>query len=475
MPYPVVSPPDRVIADLCLAADGLLDQHRSGEALEVPRTPGHPGGGLADRRHRASLVVPTAVASEAVLAGGLVIADAESVPVVELLELTSAATDDPAHTELSGVAAPATGVATGVGQHLRTSRAPLRLVGPRTVVVLGRPLLQDDLPQLAAHAQVVLAVPIAGPSPDGLPAAALLRLTERAASELQARGVTVVVVAVPLAWRDPRSDDLLAAAVADGLGGAVQLLLPATRSDGQWGRLLAWLDDTGRDTSTTSTAALDQPGGASPATAGLDAAVRAELVRWRPPRHRRGLVVFFTGLSGAGKSTIARALADHLTASGERTLTLLDGDEVRRLLSAGLGFDAEARHQNVTRIGYVAAEVARHGGVAICAPIAPYERSRAAARELVTHAGGDFVLVHVATTLADCEARDVKGLYARARAGEIAEFTGISDPYEIPEAAEVRIDTTGRSIEDSLGDVVAYLRAGGWISAPADDRTPGTE
>jgi sulfate adenylyltransferase len=178
-------------------------------------------------------------------------------------------------------------------------------------------------------------------------------------------------------------------------------------------------------------------------------------------------VVFFTGLSGAGKSTLARMLSDHLLATGERSITVLDGDHVRRLLSAGLGFGPAGRDQNVRRIGFVAAEVARHGGVAICAPIAPYEQSRTAARRMVEQVG-DFVLVHVATSLADCEARDVKGLYARARAGELSEFTGISDPYEVPADAELRIETAGRTPSESLEQVLSYLRTGGWLTEPAE-------
>ena len=142
---------------------------------------------------------------------------------------------------------------------------------------------------------------------------------------------------------------------------------------------------------------------------------------------RHGGVVLFTGLSGSGKSTVARALRDRLVEEG-RDVTLLDGDVVRRLLSAGLGFSADDRDLNVRRIGYVAAEVARHGGLAVAAPIAPYARSRAAVREMVEDAGATYVLVHVSTPLEVCEARDRKGLYAKARRGEIESFTGSLRP-----------------------------------------------
>lgn len=171
----------------------------------------------------------------------------------------------------------------------------------------------------------------------------------------------------------------------------------------------------------------------------------------------RGLVVFFTGLSGSGKSTLARALNDAMLEGGERTVTSLDGDVVRRHLSAGLGFSREDRETNIRRIGWVAAEIARHGGVAICSPIAPFDETRKAVRAMTEAAGGDFILIHVATPLAECERRDRKGLYAKARAGEIPDFTGISSPYEAPTDAELVVDTTDRSIEDVLHEVLDAL------------------
>lgn len=183
----------------------------------------------------------------------------------------------------------------------------------------------------------------------------------------------------------------------------------------------------------------------------IDAAVAHDL------HDEPGVVVFFTGLSGSGKSTLAQALLDLILEQGERTVTSLDGDVVRRNLSAGLTFSKEDRETNIRRIGWVAAEIARHRGVAICSPIAPFDSTRKQVRAMVTDAGGIFVLVHVATPLEECERRDRKGLYAKARAGEIPEFTGISSPYEIPEDAAVRVDTTGRTIEDALSDVLVAL------------------
>lgn len=182
----------------------------------------------------------------------------------------------------------------------------------------------------------------------------------------------------------------------------------------------------------------------------------------QPPRERQGLVVFFTGLSGSGKSTLARALVDRVLEQGSRTVTLLDGDVVRRYLSKGLGFSREDRETNIRRIGYVAAEVARHGGLAVCSPIAPFDATREEVRRLVHDAGGGFVLVHVATPLAECERRDRKGLYARARAGQIPDFTGISSPYEEPSEV-LKVDTTNRDIVDCLGEVLGYLSQEGWL------------
>lgn len=191
------------------------------------------------------------------------------------------------------------------------------------------------------------------------------------------------------------------------------------------------------------------------------ARVGAELARLRPARTKRGLTLLFTGLSGSGKSTIARGVCDGVRRSG-RSVTLLDGDVVRRMLSSGLTFSREHRELNIRRIGYVASEITRHGGVTVCAPIAPYAAGRAEVRAMVEEFG-DFFLVHVATPLEVCEARDRKGLYAKARAGEIPEFTGISDPYEEPEDADLVVDTEGMTPEESVAQVMAALREGGWL------------
>ena len=187
----------------------------------------------------------------------------------------------------------------------------------------------------------------------------------------------------------------------------------------------------------------------------------------RPDPEEQGLVLFFTGLSGSGKSTLARALMDLLLEQGGRSVTSLDGDVVRRHLSAGLTFSKADRETNIRRIGWVAAEIARHGGVAVCSPIAPFAETREQVQDMVEAAGGAFFLVHVATPLEECERRDRKGLYAKARAGEIPEFTGISSPYEEPVDPAVRVDTTGRTIEDALGDVLVALDEAGYLHLEA--------
>ncbi|CAO5168541.1 sulfate adenylyltransferase [Frankia sp. AiPs1] len=195
-------------------------------------------------------------------------------------------------------------------------------------------------------------------------------------------------------------------------------------------------------------------------------AVAAELTRAVPPRSKRGLTILFTGLSGSGKSTLAGLLVCRLLEEGGRRVTLLDGDVVRTHLSKGLGFSRADRDTNVRRIGFVAAQVAGVGGTAVCAPIAPYADVRAEVRAMVHAAGGGFVLVHVATPVEVCEARDRKGLYAKARAGVIPAFTGVSDPYEEPDDADVTVDTSRLSTEESIDRVLDHLRLAGWLATP---------
>lgn len=190
--------------------------------------------------------------------------------------------------------------------------------------------------------------------------------------------------------------------------------------------------------------------------------VVTQLRRTSPPRDKQGFTVFFTGLSGSGKSTIANALMVKLMEMGGRPVTLLDGDVVRKHLSSELGFSKEHRDINIKRIGYVASEITKNGGIAICAPIAPYTATRRAVREMV-EAFGAFIEVHVATSVEECERRDRKGLYKLAREGKIKEFTGISDPYEIPENPELRVQTEGVDVDYAAQQVLLKLEQMGLI------------
>jgi len=191
--------------------------------------------------------------------------------------------------------------------------------------------------------------------------------------------------------------------------------------------------------------------------------VVAELRKSYPPRNKQGFTVFFTGLSGSGKSTIANALRVKLMEMINRPVTLLDGDVVRKHLSSELGFSKEHRNINVQRIGYVASEITKNGGVAICAPIAPYEKMREQVRSMIEPLGG-FIEIHVSTPLEECEKRDRKGLYALARKGVIKEFTGISDPYEVPENPEMDINTLNFTPDQATQRIVLKLEAMGLIA-----------
>jgi len=301
------------------------------------------------------------------------------------------------------------------------SPADVRREHPKAFAVpVTAPLIVTDVDEITAHAASTGATPLllalTGPgSPQGISAPGLIRAT------LTANVPGAVVIAVTAAARDDAEFyHRVAAAYAD------DVFLP-------------------------------------PGTGELSAEVARIRDQDHPPRDRQGLVVFFTGLSGSGKSTLARALYDVIIERGDRTVTSLDGDVVRHHLSKGLGFSREDRETNIARIGWVAAEISRHGGVAICSPIAPFDATRRQVRRMVDEAGGGFVLVHVATPLEECERRDRKGLYAKARGGLIPEFTGISSPYEEPHDAAVRVDTTGQTIDDALAPVLHHLYSNGWL------------
>ncbi|MGH2795025.1 MAG: bifunctional sulfate adenylyltransferase/adenylylsulfate kinase [Actinomycetota bacterium] len=200
--------------------------------------------------------------------------------------------------------------------------------------------------------------------------------------------------------------------------------------------------------------------------------VVTELRKTHPPRHKQGLTVFFTGLSGSGKSTIANALFVKFLEMGGRPVTMLDGDLVRKNLSSELGFSREHRDINIRRIGYVASEITKNSGVAICAPIAPYDSIRKEVRGMIEPLGG-FILVYVATPLEICEQRDRKGLYAKARAGILKEFTGISDPYEEPIDADITIDTTELTPEEAAQQIILHLEREGFIGSQEPSTAAG--
>ena len=190
--------------------------------------------------------------------------------------------------------------------------------------------------------------------------------------------------------------------------------------------------------------------------------VVAELKKAYPSPDEQGFTIFFTGLSGAGKSTIAQVLYSRFLEMGDRPVTLLDGDIVRRNLSSQLSFSKEDRDTNVRRIGFVAGEITKNRGIAICAPIAPYNGTRAEIRNAIENYGG-FIEVHVSTPIKVCEKRDRKGMYAKARAGLIKGFTGVDDPYEIPESPEVRIDTTELTPDEAAQEILLFLGQKGYI------------
>lgn len=361
----------------------------------------------------------------------------------ELLDGSPVEVTDPEGTPVA-VYDPATRTATalrprehGLFQHLRRTPDELRAEHPGqriASVPLDGPLDNAGLARLAeasATYDVTVLLPLIGPGPARLiSTTGLLRATLAAAELLPGASR---VVPVPLASRaDTSIDAIRRADVASAYGDFVDI--PAV--------------------SEPRPESMPEP---------IAAVVRAD----QPPLSERGLVVLFTGLSGSGKSTLAQRLRDVLLERTERTVTLLDGDVVRRMLSAGLGFSRPDREANVRRIGFVAAEIARHRGVALCAPIAPYASTREEVRRMVTDAGGTFVLVHVATPLEECERRDRKGLYAKARAGVIPEFTGVSDPYEVPADADLTIDTSDRSVDDAVAEVFEALVKKGWIGVPA--------
>jgi sulfate adenylyltransferase len=356
------------------------------------------------------------VATEARAVGAVELVDPEGLPLARV-------------SWPAGVVDPLTHAQYGPFRDLALTPAAYReRYAGRTVVPLGDPLTTAQLAELAGLGPVTL-LAFTGTGTPWLSPVGLVRATRAAAGQLP----DAVVVTVPVPTHgDPDADHALGVQVVEAF------------------------------------AAGDPVHGLREDEGDLPPEIQAIVDHDRPPPEHQGLVVFFTGLSGSGKSTLARALVDRVLEQGVRTVTSLDGDVVRRNLSAGLTFSREDRETNIRRIGWVAAEISRHGGLAVVSPIAPFDATRKHVRALVDDAGGGFFLVHVATPLEECERRDRKGMYAKARAGIIPEFTGISSPYEEPQDADVRVDTTGRTIEDALGEVLVGLRDAGYVDLTGD-------
>jgi sulfate adenylyltransferase len=404
-----------------------------------------------DGPSRVTVHVPVAVGEASAEAGHLVLTDEEGTPLAHLAVENVSLDPDDAVARVAGPVGALRPFHAGPFGALRRRPDEVRdeLAGGAAVgVALDRPLTAAEeraLADAAARrgARLLVLPCVADTGPSGLPPEILVRAVRASLPRLATPAGAAVLVPLPLVPDADAAAPPGAAEFVHAAGGAMldQEAVP---------------DPTGW---TPIRSALDAEQGAVEDIVAAD--VAAVLRAWRPVRSQRGLTVFFTGLSGSGKSTLARGLADALLERG-RTVTLVDGDAARRLLSSGLGFGRADRDLNIRRIGWVASEVTRHGGVAVCAPIAPFAATRAEVRRMV-EANGDFVLVHVATPLAVCEQRDRKGLYAKARAGVIPEFTGISDPYEVPEDADVRLDTSTTPVDDAVAVILSHLERGGWL------------
>jgi sulfate adenylyltransferase len=404
-----------------------------------------------DGPSRVTVHVPVSVGEASAEAGHLVLTDEEGTPLAHLAVENVSPDPDGAVARVAGPVGALRPFRAGPFGALRRRPDEVHddLAGSAGVgVALGRPLTTAEERALAdaaaRHEARLLVLPcVADTGPSGLPPEILVRAVRASLPRLATPAGAALLVPLPLV---PGADTAAPPGAAEFVHAAGGTMLDQE----------AVPDPTGW---TPIRSALDAGPGAVEEIVAAD--VAAVLRAWRPVRSVRGLTVFFTGLSGSGKSTLARGLADALRERG-RTVTLVDGDAARRLLSSGLGFGRADRDLNIRRIGWVASEIARHGGVAVCAPIAPFAATRAEVRRMV-EAHGDFVLVHVATPLAICEQRDRKGLYAKARAGLIPEFTGVSDPYEVPEDADVRLDTSTMPVDDAVGVIVGHLERGGWL------------
>lgn len=434
-----------------------------------------------------TLEIPPSVACQARDLGSLVLLDEEGTPVARVTvervwDIGGAA----------GVAGPVAALgALERGSHRLLRRHVADL--PRPARLLGIPVDHPPhAPQLAQWrlcaerlgAEIRL-LPLTGHGRRGVvDGPALVRICLDAATRI---GADIIPVAMP--FHGDRDRDLLAAAAVASAYGATHVPRPDPGDDGEWSSSLPAAVDLPEVVRDRRSGRWDLPDAVSPgsrsperaedtcATVQRSVALGRPIPEWltspavvrelaRPVGSRSvGFTVLLTGLSGSGKSTIAKALHEALLERTDRTMTLLDGDLVRSMLSSELTFSRAHRELNLRRIGFVAAEVTRHGGIALCAPIAPYAASRAEVRSMVSPHGG-FLLVHVSTPLATCEARDRKGLYAKARAGVLKEFTGVSDPYEEPLDADVQVDTAVLSPEEAVDEILDVAVARGWLSFP---------
>ena len=386
-------------------------------------------------------VVASSTAAQYGVGDAVVLTDAETTPLARLDIDAVIADDGDGLVRLRGPVTALQPAEHGPFRRLRRTVDEVRALVDGTPVVavpIDQPLQATHLAKIQAVAEDrrVLLLPLVGDrSALLLSPAALVRTTLAAAESVPG----ALVVPVPIARRaDPVDDRNLREHVAHAYG-AIDVL---------------HLDDTPGTVGVDDLAAALEDDTELPELGPL---VETELRRGFRRADERGVTMLFSGLSGSGKSTVARAVAEAIDERFGRRVTLLDGDVVRSMLSAGLTFSKPDRELNIRRIGYVAAEIGRHGGLAICCPIAPYAATRAEVRAMVTSAGADFVLVHISTPLAECERRDRKGLYAKARAGLIPEFTGISDPYEEPLDADLTIDTTDVPVEEAVERVLAFL------------------
>jgi sulfate adenylyltransferase len=408
--------------------------------------------GFRDNDRVLTIDVPVDVAEAASDAGHLVLTDEEGTPLADVAVEKVSSGDDRESGRVAGPVSALRPFRTGPFVSLRRWPEEVRSElgkAPAVALVLSRPLTSDEENRIVAEAislgaRLLLLPCVADTGPSGLPPEVLVRAVQAALPRLRTPAGPALMVPLPLM---PSATAAVPAEAAEFVRrtGASLIGSDVAPSRAGWDHIRSALDA--------------EPGVLEDL---VDRDVATVLRGWRPPRPERGLTVFFTGLSGSGKSTLARGLVDALRERG-RSVTPIDGDVARRLLSFGLGYSRADRDLNIRRIGWVASEVTRHGGVAVCAPIAPFASIRSEVRRMVEEQG-DFVLVYVATPLAVCEQRDHKGLYARARAGLLPGFTGVSDPYEEPADADLRIDTSLMPVEKGVHIIVGYLQEMGWLT-----------